>query len=224
MANLFYDQKYLKEFKTKYVSSFQKDGHNCIVLDESIFYPQGGGQKGDRGRLVIDGTSYNVANTIKNQNSEPGEILLLTDELVPEAPKNGGNVDCFLDWDFRYKQMKLHTCVHLHHCMIESIAGKKVHNPDVSTIEDGFALNRYVIGSIDVSILDEANNKFLEMIKTHAQVITYPDKEKNGFRWWECLEFKIPCGGIHIDYLDEIKSATINVNSKKGYNTIKIAL
>ena len=144
--------------------------------------------------------------------------------MVPESIAEGEPAKCVLDWEFRYMQMKLNTCLHLHHCMIEQVAGKKVHNPDVSTIEDGFALNRYVIASIDTGILDESNNRFLDVIKSHTPVLTYPDKEKQGFRWWDCLGYKIPCGGIHVDYLDEIKISSISTNSKKGYNTIKIVL
>jgi alanyl-tRNA synthetase/misacylated tRNA(Ala) deacylase len=222
--NVFYDQKYLKDVNTKFVSSFQKDGHNCLTLEDNLFYPQGGGQKGDKGRLIINGNPYTLVNTIKSQAPDLGDAILITDALVPESTGKGESVECHLDWDFRYKQMKLHTCVHLHHCMIESAAGKKVHNPDVSTIEDGFALNRYVTGSIDISLLDEANNKFLEALKTHTQVVTYPDPEKQGFRWWECLGYKIPCGGIHVDYLDEITQVSVSINNKKGYHTIKITL
>jgi alanyl-tRNA synthetase/misacylated tRNA(Ala) deacylase len=222
--NIFYEQKYLKNASTKFVSSYQSDGKNCLILEDNLFYPHGGGQKGDKGSVVINGNTHNVINTVKSKNPDDGEVIIITDSLVTETTSKGEEAICQLDWEFRYKQMKLHTCVHLHHCMIESAAGKKVHNPDVSTIEDGFALNRYVTGSIDDSFLDEANFKFLEVIKTHTQVITYPDKEKQGLRWWECLGYKIPCGGIHVDYLDEIAQVSISVNNKKGYHTVKISL
>jgi alanyl-tRNA synthetase/misacylated tRNA(Ala) deacylase len=221
MKMLYYEDKNLKEVESDIDSYYQEDGRYCIQLSDNIFYPQGGGQKGDRGTLTIDGNEFQVVNTLKDKYGD-GAVLIIEPDIPEELQDS--KVKAVLDWDFRYKQMRLHTCVHLHHCMLEEVTKKPINHPETSVIEDGFAFNRYSGGDFDVTIIDEANAKFLETLKTGAPVTTYPDTEKKGFRWWECLGHKIPCGGIHVSQLGEIGDVRISTSTKKGKITIKFTL
>ena len=133
-------------------------------------------------------------------------------------------VKATLNWNFRYRQMRLHTCVHLHHCYLEKILGKKLDNPITSAIEDGFAFNKYEKDCFDLSKVDEANELFLSTINNDIPVYTYPDSEKEGYRWWECMGYKIPCGGLHVNNLNEIGNIKITISAKKGKITIKFTL
>ena len=79
-----------------------------IVLDASVFYPTGGGQAGDTGRIEFDGQSLTIATTVKGDN---GAII-----LVPEAgplPAVGASITQHLDWEKRHRMMRIHTALHL---------------------------------------------------------------------------------------------------------------
>ncbi len=83
---------------------------NGIVLDRSLFYPQGGGQPGDAGvlvtadgtRIAIDDTRYDAAGDIRHRPA-------------PDAPRpaEGERVSGTIDWALRYPRMRIHTCLHL---------------------------------------------------------------------------------------------------------------
>lgn len=223
MFNKLYDDLYARELRTTIKRIFTEDDKNCIQLEDNIFYPKGGGQKGDRGTLIIDGKNIQIIDTFKDQYSDDG-VLIITKEQVDES-NVGKDIKCSLDWNFRYNQMKLHTSVHLHHCMIERVAGKKMPYPQVSSIEEtGFAFNRYDSKEITEELVDKASGEFRKVISGGAEVTTYPDAEKVSFRWWECLGYKIPCGGTHVKDISEIGEVNIKYSAKKGKPTVKITL
>ncbi len=218
----FYENPYLSEINTIITGAFEEDGKNCVQVADNIFYPRGGGQKGDRGALIINGVNYNVIDTAKDPYNEDG-IIMITAEKAPEDIKDQA-VFCKLNWEFRHKQMRLHSAVHLHHCLLEKTAGKSLPFPKVSDIQDGFAFNRYESDEITSDLVEKTNEVFRNAISSGAEVKTYPDIAKKGFRWWECLGYKIPCGGTHIKNISEIGEAEIKHNSKKRMPTVNIRL
>lgn len=213
---------YLKEIKTIFKGAFEEDGRCTIMINDNICYPHGGGQKGDRGVLIIEGEEYIVLDTIKDKYSDEG-VLLITKSLIPED-KKGKEIIFKLDWNFRYVQMRLHTAVHFHHCMMEKVAGKTISPPKTSDIQEGFAFNRYSKGEVTQGLIEKANVEFLKAVEAGADVKTYPDTNKKGFRWWECLGYKIPCGGTHVANIKEIGEVDFNFSTKKGKPTVNIAL
>ena len=78
---------------------------HAIVLSESCFYPEGGGQEGDYGSLTTDGTSRSVLDTQK----EGGLILHLCDGLLEVGDLVHGSID----WRRRKQLMDHHTAVHI---------------------------------------------------------------------------------------------------------------
>ena len=220
MIKYYYEDKYKKELTTNIVDYFEENGKYFIRIEDSIFYPQGGGQKGDRGYLLVDDKKILIINTIKDENYN--SVLIVDQE--PDKTFVGKEAKCFLDWDFRYRQMILHTSLHLYHALIEEIGNIKLDNPLLSTIEDGYAVNKYDENAFDINILEDVTKRFNELIKSDTKVITYPDCEKNNYRYWECMNFIIPCGGIHVDNLNEINDVDIDISHKKKAITIKITL
>ena len=121
--------------------------------------------------------------------------------------------------------MKLHSAVHLHHCMMERALGRKVKPPKTSEIQDGFAFNRYDKNEDNcIEIFEIANQYLKEAIDNSADIQTYPDHQRNGFRIWECLGYKIPCGGTHPGNTMEIGDINITYSKKKGKPTVNIQL
>jgi len=103
---LFRADAYLREAPGRVVAVTPEGG---VVLDASLYYPQGGGQPGDSGRILWDGGAMTVANAVKG---EDGAVVLLPAEgEAPPAPGTG--VTQHLDWDRRYLHMRTHTALHL---------------------------------------------------------------------------------------------------------------
>lgn len=80
-----------------------------IVPDASVFYPTGGGQPGDSGRLDWDGGSIAIATAVKG---EGGAVVLVPAE-GQALPPAGAAVTQHLDWARRYRHMRIHTALHL---------------------------------------------------------------------------------------------------------------
>lgn len=226
MVNYYHENPYQREVETKVKGAFEEEeGVTCIQVYDNIFYPHGGGQKGDKGILLFeDGTKIHIIDTIKDEYSSG--VLLITDQTMSSDHVKEKPLKCILNWEFRYKQMRLHSAVHFHHCMLEKALGKQVSHPATSDINDGYAYNKYNKNKdISSDLIDKANQLFISHIKDGAEVKSYPDEKKEeGFRWWDALGYKIPCGGTHIANLKEIGDIDITVSSKKGKSTISMAL
>ncbi|KAA9009820.1 alanyl-tRNA editing protein [Histidinibacterium aquaticum] len=80
-----------------------------LVLDRTVFYPTGGGQPGDSGKLTWPGGEIEIATAVKGEGEE---IVLLPAEPAP-LPSEGARVDQELDWDRRHRHMRVHTALHL---------------------------------------------------------------------------------------------------------------
>lgn len=104
---LFREDAYLRHC-TATVLAAQGSG---IVLDRTVFYPTGGGQPGDLGRLTAaDGSAFEVVNTVKGEL--PGDIVHLLPEGSP-LPAVGDTLTAEIDWARRYAYMRYHTALHL---------------------------------------------------------------------------------------------------------------
>jgi misacylated tRNA(Ala) deacylase len=99
---LYYSNTYLHEFDAL-VSAI--DGQ-AVALDRTAFYPGGGGQPHDVGRLSADNRSWNVLKVRKDGG-------LVWHELDGEPPGPGTPVRGALDWERRYRLMRTHTAMHI---------------------------------------------------------------------------------------------------------------
>ena len=103
---LFQQDAYLRTAAGQVISHTEEGG---LVLNQSVFYPTGGGQPGDTGALSWDGGHLSIINTVKG---EAGAIVLIPE---PDAalPPVGADVSQSLDWDRRMGHMRIHTALHL---------------------------------------------------------------------------------------------------------------
>jgi len=100
---LYMDDSYLKSWNAKITSV--KDG-KFIILDQTAFYPKGGGQNWDEGYIIKDDEKFRVVYVGKFS----GEI---SHEVDKSGLKEGNEVSCELDWERRYAYMRYHTASHL---------------------------------------------------------------------------------------------------------------
>lgn len=104
---LFRRDAYLKTCKAHVVEVNERGG---VILDRSVFYPTGGGQPGDVGRLAWDGGEMVVATVVKGDT--PDQVVHVPAE-GSAPPAVGTEVEAELDWDRRYRHMQIHTGLHL---------------------------------------------------------------------------------------------------------------
>jgi misacylated tRNA(Ala) deacylase len=107
MTTLLYQtDAYLKEFSAT-VTSVDVETR-AVVLDQSAFYPGGGGQPCDFGTMEVAGVIYPVGK-VKKQGDDVLHFLGGTDPL----PAPNSTVNATLDWVRRYQLMRTHTALHI---------------------------------------------------------------------------------------------------------------
>ena len=105
---LFRSEPYLREAGAMVERLTDEGG---IVLDQTLFYPTGGGQPGDSGRLIWDDgrAEIEIATTVKGE----GEEIILVPAEPARLPAAGTAVRQELNWERRHKLMRVHTALHL---------------------------------------------------------------------------------------------------------------
>jgi misacylated tRNA(Ala) deacylase len=107
MTELLYQtDAYLKEFDAK-ITAVDVESR-AVVLDQSAFYPGGGGQPCDFGTLTVSGVDFPVSK-VKKQ----GDDVLHFIGGEAALPVVGGSVHGVLGWERRYKLMRTHTALHI---------------------------------------------------------------------------------------------------------------
>jgi misacylated tRNA(Ala) deacylase len=107
MTELLYQRdSYLSEFQAK-ITKLDPENH-AIILDQSAFYPGGGGQPPDSGWLIVGDNTYQI----KRARKIGGDILHSVDEETA-LPKPGLTAMGKIDWERRYQLMRTHTAMHI---------------------------------------------------------------------------------------------------------------
>ena len=105
---LYATDSYLRSFEARVVAT---EGR-AVALDQTAFYPGGGGQMADRGELIVDGRRLLVAGMSKRDGVVWHELAGDADD-AGELPAVGAAVTGEIDWPFRYRMMRTHTALHL---------------------------------------------------------------------------------------------------------------
>lgn len=107
MVNLLYQtDSYLQTFSAT-VTGIDAENHS-VQLDQTAFYPGGGGQPADRGELVAGDQIFPVQRARKME----GQIAHIIDPNHP-LPPIGSQLQGQLDWQRRYQLMRTHTAMHI---------------------------------------------------------------------------------------------------------------
>lgn len=104
---LFQLDSYLREFDAS-VTAIDAEAR-AIVLDQTAFYPGGGGQPNDTGQLTLAGGEIYRVEKVKKRGDDV--LHFLSSETPLPAP--GVEVQGLIDWDHRYRLMRTHTALHV---------------------------------------------------------------------------------------------------------------
>jgi misacylated tRNA(Ala) deacylase len=229
---LFRDDAYLSEAPAKVLLADQQG----IALDRTVFYPQGGGQAGDQGALILaDGRTVAIVNTTYAADRK---TILHAPADGADPPPPGASVIARIV-DRRYRRMRAHTALHLLSVVLPyPVTGGSV----------GDAEGRLDFDSGD-AVLDKAQveRRLNELIAINAPVgqrwITDEELEANPalvktmsvkpptgagrvrLIAIEGLDLQ-PCGGTHVARTGEIGYASVTQIEKKGRinRRVRIAL
>jgi misacylated tRNA(Ala) deacylase len=104
-----YTDAYARHVEAKVVDVDTSGGSPLVMLDQTVFYPGGGGQPSDRGLLLrsSDGRQW----TVRGARKAGGEIVHEL-EADAEPPAVGDRLEVDLDWARRLALMRTHTALH----------------------------------------------------------------------------------------------------------------
>ncbi len=218
---LFMADAYLQEAEGTVQAHTPEGG---IVLDQSIFYPTGGGQMGDQGRFG----DVEIATTVK---AEGGTIVLVPSE-GQTLPAIGSTHLQQLDWENRHRMMRLHTALHLLSVVIPlPVTGGQIRaekarldfampDPleDKQSVED--ALNALVAADHLVStqwISEDELDAKPELVKTMSVQPPRGAGRIRLVRIGDSNQIDLqPCGGTHVRRTREIGRLRLGKMEKKG--------
>lgn len=231
---LFRDDPYLREAPAE-ITGVTSEG--AIILDQSLFYPTSGGQPGDAGVLTWDDGQIDIATTVKG---ESGENLLLPAEPAP-LPSIGQQVTQKLNWDRRYRHMRMHTALHLLSVVIPLPVSGGAIAPDKSRLDFDMPeaptdkqaleedLNRLIACNMDVTeewITEAELDAQPELVKTMS---VQPPRGTGKIRLIrigvgrETADLQ-PCGGTHVANTSEIGIVRLGKIQKKGRQNRRVYL
>ncbi len=103
---LYLEDCYQKECEANVMAISEHDENILVELDKTIFYPTGGGQPHDTGKLLRGKEIFIVIDVYKFQ----GRVFHVVDK---KGLQKGDEVHCGIDWERRYRHMRMHTAAHI---------------------------------------------------------------------------------------------------------------
>jgi len=157
---LFLVDSYLKESDATVVSV--KD-EKYVILDQTIFYPKGGGQPYDTGKIIKGNEVYNVVYVGKFS----GEI---SHEVDRAGLQPGDKVRCVLNWERRYKLMRSHTAAHVLASLLNQGTGALITG---NQLEEDHVRFDFSLEEFDRSVLEAYLEKANKLFGTDVPVKWY---------------------------------------------------
>lgn len=217
---------YAKEIEAKVVESNPEE--KWVELDKTIFYYESGGQPSDKGKITWNGKTYEV----KEVKKRDGKILHF---LEGEVPEKKTEVKLILNWDLRFKFMRMHSAQHLLSALILDKHGASTVGNQIG--EKQSRMDFHPI-RFDEKMLKEFEKEFNEIVDKELPItISFKDRktvleevdEKRRVLFSRLPEAiqeirvieiegidKCPCGGTHVKNTKEIGKIKITKRENKG--------
>tara|TARA_B100000586_G_scaffold237228_1_gene188422 strand:+ start:698 stop:1399 length:702 start_codon:yes stop_codon:yes gene_type:complete len=223
---LFKHDAYLQECKAQIIVS----SNEFVILDKTVFYPTGGGQPGDTGQIKWNDNSVDVIDTRYSKNGEIQHFLKNNNPL----PSEGVTVKAEINWDRRYRHMRMHTALHLLGSILKygvtggNIGAEKsrldfdMSEPvDKDAVDE--ALQNLVKKNVPIKstwISDEELDAQPDLVRTMS---VKPPKGLGKVRLLEIEGIDIqPCGGTHVKSTGEIGCVQLGKVEKKGKHNRRV--
>jgi misacylated tRNA(Ala) deacylase len=207
-----------------------------VILDRTVFYPQGGGQAGDAGWLQLaDGRRAAIADARKSKE-HPGAVLHLLADAEASLLPPGTRVTAQIDWQRRHAHMRFHTSTHLLCALVP-------HPVDGCSITAAYArldfhmtepLDKEVLSAGIARLVAEAHavrHRWISEAELDANpglVRSMSVQPPRGLGRIRVLEIEgvdlQPCGGTHVANTAEIGAVVVTKIEKKSAMTRRVVL
>lgn len=199
---------------------------NKIILDQTVAFPEGGGQQGDYGTLVLEnGVEIAFTDTQKGY----GRMLQLQDfpsvqvdtpvyHIINDEDQNmihiGDKVTVRINTAHRLGTTAAHSGLHIALMAATEIIPEKV------SIIKGCSINNYT-GRLDFYVqqkitpdeIQSINKRANEIIKSAIPIISYHHPDEYEAWYWKCGGFLCPCGGTHMKNTADVGPVTVKRKS-----------
>ena len=224
---LFIKNSYLNEFETK----VKHVENNSVILEQTVFYAKSGGQPGDTGKIIFNEKTINIVDTIYDLDKNILHVCKNTDGL-----KEGEKIIGKINWNIRYKHMRMHTALHLLCSVIPyDVTGGQItyeksrldFNAEniIKKEETENKVNQLVQEDHEISfqwITNEELDKQPELVRTMS---VKPPRTNNKIRLVKIGNIDLqPCGGTHVKSTKEIGEIKIGKIENKGKMNRRINL
>ncbi|WNB93857.1 DHHA1 domain-containing protein [Bacillus sp. NEB1478] len=215
---LYYSLPYTTEWETKIKRTFERDNEKFIILEESAFYPTGGGQPFDTGSI---------------NGIDVEDVFVEEDEVVHKIKSmpDDSNVNCKINWDRRFDHMQHHSGQHLLSAVCNSLYNASTVSfhlgGDFVTIDvDSQELSQTQLNKIE----KEVNQQIYQNRFIHTYFVSNEELEKiplikmpkvtENIRIVEIegIEHNA-CGGTHVSRTGEIGIIKLYKTEKQRGNT-----
>jgi misacylated tRNA(Ala) deacylase len=224
---LFRDDAYLAETEATVLALHERG----ILLDRTIFYATSGGQPGDVGRLIrADGLpAVAIAATVTGDSKDDIVHVPADDQALPRP---GERVRLSIDWERRYRLMRMHTACHLLSVVCPfpvtgAAVGEEESRIDFDIPDSGVTKEEV---TRQIMELVAADHPVFTRLITDAELAAQPGlvKSKNvrppaggGVIRLVCIGEAAsvdsqPCGGTHVRSTGEVGAVHIGKIEKKG--------
>ncbi|OPJ57288.1 alanine--tRNA ligase [Alkalithermobacter paradoxus] len=188
-----------------------------LILDKTPFYPEGGGQVGDKGVFISEGFEASILNTKKGAN----DVIYHEAKVEKGRIKIGDNVNAIVHENLRQSTTRNHSATHILHKALKEVLGDHVQQSgslvtpdrlrfdfthfeaiskdDLSNIER--IVNENILKGLNVT----AQNMSIEDAKQTGATALFGEKYKDLVRVVSMNDYSIElCGGTHVDNTSQI--------------------
>jgi misacylated tRNA(Ala) deacylase len=230
---LFRDDAYASTAEAKVIGVNER---GAILLDRTVFYASSGGQPGDKGVLARAGGAEIAIATAVYDDALKTQIAHVPAEAAVR-PEVGEPVTARIDWDTRYRRMRMHTALHLLSAVLPypvtgGSVGEDESRLDFDIPEAGLDKDAITARLMEMIAADaEVRARWIsdeELAANPALVRTMAVKPPTGtgrVRLIEIVGYDLqPCGGTHVRRTAEIGAVRVVQIEKKGRQNRRVRI
>lgn len=225
---IYYEDQYKKTLSVKIVSIEINVSMATVILDQTIFYPEGGGQPSDQGVIIGDNGKLEVQQVI----IKDGEIIHIG-KLTGKLEVNE-QVDISIDWDRRFTNMRVHSAGHIINDAVLSIF------PDLIPVGGEHGKKSFIkykghLNQVSFAVILEKANEIIDSdLKISTEFVSLDELKKRAswipdnlpkgkpLRIMQIGDYSvIPDGGTQVGKTGEIERITeVNITNESEYTFV----
>ena len=221
---------------TEFEATVSEATEDYVLLDGTYFYPEGGGQPADRGRLSWAGGEATVRDVRKNH----GDVRHYVEGIEGEIPDAGVTATGEIDADRREKLRRMHTAQHIVSRVVLEEFGAATAGNQVGVDRSRIDFEPADFDDADLATIEERTNAVLaedlavekgerpraeveaETPEGRTQLDLIPESV-DPLRVVSIEDFDIcPCGGTHVDSLDAVGRIEVTNRESKGEDVERV--